>query len=73
MKAKQMLVFYFFIGIDDDVHYVYTAQTFATLQFVAFIISYLYVPNMGVFLCADFFFKNLLSCHMGVNSHLQSR
>lgn len=50
-------MFYFFIGIDDDVHYVYTAQTFATLQFAAFIIiSYLYVPNMVFFLCADFFF-----------------
>lgn len=56
MKAKQMLVVLFFIGIDDDVHYVYTAQTFATLEFVAFIIiSYLYVPNMGFFCVQTFF------------------
>lgn len=47
--------FIFLIGIDNDI-YVCTAQTFVTLQFLAFIIiSNLYVLNI-FFLCAGFFF-----------------
>lgn len=54
MKAKQMLVVLFFIG---QWLFCYTAQTFATLQFVAFIIiiSYLYVLNIFFFVCRLFF------------------
>lgn len=71
MKAKQMLVVLFFIG---QWLLCYTAQTFATLQFVAFIIiiSYLYVLNI-FFLCAGYFLPSVLSpgCELSVTEQIK--
>lgn len=51
----------------------YTAQSFATLQFVAFIIiSYLYVLNI-FFLCAGYFLPSVLSpgCELPVTEQIK--